>query len=70
MKLVLRFLLPVAMLSMAVSGLATDKMVYATEKGKKYHVKNCRLKHGSKGMTLAAAKKKGYAPCASCKPPK
>ncbi|MBC8065292.1 MAG: hypothetical protein H7Y17_10705 [Chlorobia bacterium] len=44
--------------------------VYAVEKGKAYHKKNCTLKSGSKGMTLAAAKKKGYKPCKVCKPPK
>lgn len=43
--------------------------VYAVEKGKAYHKKNCSLKSGSKGMTLAAAKKKGYKPCKVCKPP-
>lgn len=45
-------------------------LVYVTESGKKYHVKNCRLKHGSKGITLEEAKKKGYKPCEVCKPPK
>jgi competence protein ComEC len=45
-------------------------MVYCTEKGKSYHKKNCTLKHGSKGMKLSEAKKKGYKPCKVCKPPK
>jgi competence protein ComEC len=44
--------------------------VYAVEKGKAYHKKNCTLKTGSKGMTLSTAKKKGYKPCKVCKPPK
>ncbi len=45
-------------------------LVYVTDQGKKYHVKTCRLKHGSKGIPLAEAKRKGYKPCAVCKPPK
>jgi len=44
-------------------------IVYAVEKGKAYHKKNCKLKTGSKGITLAEAKKKGYKPCKVCKPP-
>lgn len=59
-----------AISSLACQSIAADPTVYATEKGKKYHVKNCRLKHGSKGMKLSEAKKKGYTACASCKPPK
>lgn len=47
-----------------------DPLVYVTENGKKYHQKNCRLKHGSKGIKLSDAKKKGYKPCEVCKPPK
>lgn len=42
--------------------------VYVTESGKKYHAKNCNIvKTGKTGMELSEAKKKGYAPCASCK---
>ncbi|MFN8219760.1 MAG: hypothetical protein U0S12_06460 [Fimbriimonadales bacterium] len=54
----------------ASSALASDPTVYVTEQGKKYHQKNCRLKHGSKGIKLSEAKKKGYKPCEVCKPPK
>lgn len=59
-------------LTMAVGGVAqkTDPLVYVTDQGKKYHVKNCRLKHGSSGIKLSVAKQKGYKPCAVCKPPK
>lgn len=46
-----------------------SNLVYAVEKGKAYHKKNCKLKVGSKGMTLVAAKKKGYKACKVCKPP-
>ena len=42
--------------------------VYIVEKGKSYHKKNCKLKSGSKGVTIAVAKKKGYKPCKVCKP--
>ena len=63
----LALLLTLAATSQAFAG---DATVYATAGGKKYHTKNCRLKHGSTGMKLAAAKKKGLAPCAVCKPPK
>ena len=49
---------------------ASDPTVYVVEKGKKYHVKNCRLKQGSHAMKLSEAKKKGYEPCKVCKPPK
>lgn len=45
-----------------------DPMVYATEAGKAYHKKNCKLKTGSTGMKLSVAKKKGYKPCKVCKP--
>lgn len=48
---------------------SSDPMVYVTEHGKKYHVKECRLKHGSSGIALSEAKAKGYEPCEVCKPP-
>jgi len=73
MRKSIRLLLPMALLtSMALACVAQPKptIVYVTEQGKKYHVKNCRLKHGSKGMKLSEAKSKGYKPCAVCKPPK
>ena len=42
--------------------------VYVTDKGKKYHAKNCDLvKTGKKGMELAEATKAGYGPCGHCK---
>lgn len=59
-----------ATLLMAQLAVASDPTVYVTDQGKKYHTKNCRLKHGSKGVKLSEAKKKGYTPCAVCKPPK
>jgi len=49
---------------------AADPTVYIVETGKKYHKKDCRLKKGSKGVKLSEAKKKGYKPCAVCKPAK
>ncbi len=67
-RLVIPFLALAAMC--AVQANPPSATVYCTENGKKYHRKNCRLKQGSKGMTLATAKKKGYKPCAVCKPPK
>lgn len=59
-----------ASLLLAQLAVAADPTVYVTDQGKKYHTKNCRLKHGSKGAKLSEAKKKGYTPCAVCKPPK
>lgn len=66
-----RSLLIALLAAVAVAGHAyPDPTVYVTENGKKYHVKNCRLKHGSTGVKLSVAKKKGYTACAVCKPPK
>lgn len=43
--------------------------VYVTEKGAKFHKKNCSVvKEGKKGLELSEAKKQGYMPCAVCKP--
>lgn len=73
MARIARMLVPVALiLSMALGAAAhkSDPTVYVTEQGKKYHLKNCRLKHGSTGIKLSVAKQKGYKPCAVCKPPK
>lgn len=67
-KLLVPLLLAAAMCT--ANGTPPDPIVYATAKGAKYHRKNCRLKQGSKGMLLSVAKKKGYKPCAVCKPPK
>ena len=59
-------------LSLAALAAATlDPTVYVTSKGgKKYHRKNCRLKHGSTGIKLSLAKRRGYVACLVCKPPK
>lgn len=47
-----------------------DPMVYAKEKGKKYHLKNCKLAAtGKKGMKLSEALKSGLEPCKVCNPP-
>jgi hypothetical protein len=47
-----------------------DPTVYVKEKGKKYHKKNCKIvSEGKIGMKLSEAIKKGYEPCAVCKPP-
>lgn len=56
-------------LALAQTKPPVSNTVYAVEKGKSYHKKNCELKTGSKGMTLVAAKKKGYKACKVCKPP-
>ena len=47
-----------------------DPTVYVTEKGTKYHKKNCKIvKEGKTGIKLSEAIEKGYEPCAVCKPP-
>jgi len=52
-----------------LSQFANAQTVYVTEKGKKYHKKNCSVvSEGKKGQELAEAKKNGYEPCAVCKP--
>jgi len=59
------FLLLFSLMSHFVSA----QTVYVTEKGKKYHKKNCSIvNEGKKGMELAEAKKAGYSACANCKP--
>jgi hypothetical protein len=51
-----------------ISSKATSQTVYITEKGIKYHAKNCSLvPTGKKGIPLSEAKKKGYQPCKNCK---
>jgi hypothetical protein len=47
-----------------------DPTVYVVEKGKSYHLKNCRMKSGSHAVKLSWAKKNKYQPCKVCKPPK
>lgn len=52
-----------------ISQLADAQTVYATEKGKKYHKKNCTVvNEGKKGIELAEAKKLGLEACSVCKP--
>jgi len=71
MRRATQLLASLVMLSAFASAYAVDDpTVYCTEQGKAYHRKNCTLKHGSKGMKLSEAKKKGYKPCKVCKPPK
>jgi len=56
-------------ISLLFSNLSNAQTVYATEKGAKYHKKNCTLvNEGKKGMELVEAKKLGLQPCAVCKP--
>ena len=69
MRKVTSIVASLALLAAYAAAQGKPVMVYVTEQGKSYHVKNCRLKHGSKGMALAEAKKKGYKPCKICKPP-
>ncbi len=45
-----------------------DTVVYVKKDGKKYHKKNCKLVKEKTGITLKEAVKKGYTPCAVCKP--
>jgi hypothetical protein len=63
-------LIVLSAMAFAQSKPPVSNTVYAVEKGKSYHKKNCKLKSGSKGMTLAVAKNKGFKPCKVCKPPK
>lgn len=55
---------------MSAQSIKSEPTVYVTTKGKKYHVRNCKLKSGSKGIKLSEAKKQKYMPCQVCKPPK
>ncbi len=66
-----RFLLTSAFIILfaILSQFANAQTVYVTEKGKKYHKKNCSVvSEGKKGKELAEARKSGYEPCAVCKP--
>lgn len=68
MKKFLQFLTIVALLVAGNIRLIQAQTVYVTEKGKKYHAKNCDLvKTGKSGMELSEAKKAGYGPCGHCK---
>ena len=56
-------------IGLLLTNLSFAQTVYATEKGKKFHKKNCSIvNEGKKGMELAEAKKLGLEPCAVCKP--
>jgi len=44
--------------------------VYITRKGKKYHKESCGALSKSKiAISLEEAKRRGYTPCKTCKPP-
>lgn len=48
----------------------TEKIVYVTETGKKYHRLGCRyLSKSCIPISLTEAKRRGYTPCKVCKPP-
>lgn len=55
-----------AALSLTLNVLAAGDKVYVTEKGKKYHKKNCSLATGKTGIDVAEATKQGYVACAIC----
>lgn len=47
----------------------SEKYVYVTEKGTKYHKKGCQyVKDNSKAILMEEAKEEGYEPCSVCKP--
>ena len=48
-----------------------EVIVYITKTGKKYHRESCRWLSRAKIATpLEQAKKRGYTPCKTCKPPR
>ena len=48
-----------------------DPYVYITKTGKKYHRETCSyLKKSKIKIRLSEAKRLGYTPCSSCKPPR
>jgi len=64
-KLILQ--LGILFLFVFLTEFASAQTVYVTEKGKKYHKKNCTIvNEGKKGMDLKEAQKNGYEPCKSC----
>lgn len=72
----LSLLLIVAALAVATGNAATKlsmpdvPTVFVTESGEKYHNSSCRhLKKSRKELSLDVAKKQGYKPCRTCKPP-
>ncbi|SHJ95069.1 Metal-dependent hydrolase, beta-lactamase superfamily II [Anaerocolumna jejuensis DSM 15929] len=47
----------------------SGRLVYVTEKGNKYHRKDCKyLKGNYRSFSLKKAKEEGYEPCSVCKP--
>jgi endonuclease YncB( thermonuclease family) len=49
---------------------ATDATVFVTPNGEKYHRADCRhVSANSAAVTVAEAKRRGYRPCAMCRPP-
>lgn len=47
----------------------SGRLVYVTEKGNKYHRKECKyLKGNYRSFSLKKAKEEGYEPCSVCKP--
>ncbi|MBL7864706.1 MAG: hypothetical protein JNK10_07525 [Cyclobacteriaceae bacterium] len=51
-----------------LAGRAHGQIVYASDKGEKYHTADCNLSGEAKDMRLATAQKAGKKPCAICKP--
>lgn len=53
-----------------IIGITTAKaqIVYASDKGEKYHTADCKLSGDAKDMKLAEAKKLKKGPCGVCKP--
>lgn len=45
----------------------SQKIVYGSRTGNHYHLEGCRYANGAK-MTVAEAERKGWEPCAFCKP--
>ena len=51
------------------SASTTDRTVYVTRTGEKYHTSSCRyLSKSKRAILLSRAKKDGYEPCKICKP--
>ena len=68
MKTIAKHLVFLCFLLLLNYGNLLAQTVYVTDKGKKYHAKNCGLaKTGKKGMSLDKAKKGGFEPCKACK---
>ena len=56
-------------IGLLIANLSFAQTVYSTEKGKKFHKKNCSVvNEGKKGIELAEAKKQGLTACSVCKP--